>query len=563
MKLYTDEIKYGNSIILNNSDIELDKLGIYHIKGKNGVGKSSLVNNLKDKYENLICLMSQSNDSLDLETSVLDNISMFQIDHKDVIDQLKLIKLEYILEKNIKMLSGGEKRIISLLRCLLSNKKILILDEPLNDLDYTVFAKAEALINEYSKKKAIILVSHYTYNLNIYVSYVIENKNLTIIKVNNNTLKILSLENNELNIYKIKRNYIHFLIMLILIIVIAVQSSKLDIEQPIGIQNDNLYYVTTWNSASAQDKISSGGVDFTVIQCLYSFDKDNCQNQLRNSNDIVSSLDTISEEITLYPLEFINVNTQEYHSLTQYIKDIILETDQYEIDIKYSINSFEKGNNSNEVLIPKQIYSKKVIDNLKKYDIQYSIVDYEMDTIEFPLNSIIYNDYLNKYSTYSITDAILFVEETNTDQMLEDLFKSKSLIITGDLTKKIIAESNNFANLVHFTKSIALFSTLLLTISIIIVFVKEKSFKKTSTLMFNYGYSYQQIRTQRKKSYMLSLFRKCMLLSSLLVCVIMINNTKSFVSFGVLLFLIVIYAILIRGILYTIRTNNKGANNEN
>ncbi|EFR98294.1 ABC transporter, ATP-binding protein, putative, partial [Listeria ivanovii FSL F6-596] len=59
-----------------------------------------------------------------------------------------------------KFLSGGEKRLINLLRVVLSNQEVLILDEPSNDLDIDVFDKAKEIIYQVAKNKIVLLITH-------------------------------------------------------------------------------------------------------------------------------------------------------------------------------------------------------------------------------------------------------------------------------------------------------------------------------------------------------------------------------------------------------------------
>ena len=61
----------------------------------------------------------------------------------------------------IEKLSGGEKRRLFLLRMLISNPNVLILDEPTNDLDVQTLAVLEEYIESF--KGCVIVVSHDRY----------------------------------------------------------------------------------------------------------------------------------------------------------------------------------------------------------------------------------------------------------------------------------------------------------------------------------------------------------------------------------------------------------------
>ena len=75
---------------------------------------------------------------------------------------IKILGIEKILDRNIFNLSGGEAQRISIGRALLSEPKILILDEPLTGLDTPRQNKIMKIIKEINKEMAvpILFISH-------------------------------------------------------------------------------------------------------------------------------------------------------------------------------------------------------------------------------------------------------------------------------------------------------------------------------------------------------------------------------------------------------------------
>lgn len=59
-----------------------------------------------------------------------------------------------------KALSGGEKKRLSLVRAIISDTPIVILDEIVSNLDKENKEKAENIIIKESKKRCIILITH-------------------------------------------------------------------------------------------------------------------------------------------------------------------------------------------------------------------------------------------------------------------------------------------------------------------------------------------------------------------------------------------------------------------
>jgi ABC-type transport system involved in cytochrome bd biosynthesis fused ATPase/permease subunit len=86
---------------------------------------------------------------------------------KKILNQLNLdLDLELELGPNGSILSGGQISRIGLARAYLANKQLLILDEPFANLDSVNKSIVENLINIWSLKKQILLISHQDVNLN-------------------------------------------------------------------------------------------------------------------------------------------------------------------------------------------------------------------------------------------------------------------------------------------------------------------------------------------------------------------------------------------------------------
>ena len=88
---------------------------------------------------------------------------VYQISNKEKkIDELiKQFKLEEILNKKAKTLSGGWQRRLSIAISLINNPKILFLDEPTLGLDVIARKELWKIINELKGKITIILTTHY------------------------------------------------------------------------------------------------------------------------------------------------------------------------------------------------------------------------------------------------------------------------------------------------------------------------------------------------------------------------------------------------------------------
>lgn len=162
MKLLYDDIKIKKNILFKSGSLIIADNGINLITGKNGIGKTSLLKNIFNKYHDIALFIDQDNEEIIPSISILENIAMSSSSEKisRAFEFLKQLELTYLLELNVKKLSGGEKRIISIIRGLLSDRSLIIMDEPTNDLDYILVEKLIKIICDNKNKKTFLIISH-------------------------------------------------------------------------------------------------------------------------------------------------------------------------------------------------------------------------------------------------------------------------------------------------------------------------------------------------------------------------------------------------------------------
>lgn len=154
-----DKLKfsYPDNLKIYLRDIKINKADKVLIKGNNASGKSTLLRiltgNIKD-YEGDLYFNGKKQKELDYEylnhyfsiigqnqyifnMSLEDNIALYSpIEFKDFKEFFDLVHYDEIskTDKTSQSLSGGEKQRISLLRTLVRNKEILVIDEGLNQV---------------------------------------------------------------------------------------------------------------------------------------------------------------------------------------------------------------------------------------------------------------------------------------------------------------------------------------------------------------------------------------------------------------------------------------------
>lgn len=146
---------------------------IYTIIGNNGCGKSTFLNALSGqipfegavKGAKNVIQMPQSTYNFDF--SVKKNVLLFvakknEEKRKKAEEMLQEIGLTALSKKNARTLSGGEGQKTALLRTILQESDVLLLDEPTSSMDISSTLIAEKLIQDYKKETncTVFIVTH-------------------------------------------------------------------------------------------------------------------------------------------------------------------------------------------------------------------------------------------------------------------------------------------------------------------------------------------------------------------------------------------------------------------
>jgi len=185
--------KYQEKNILQNFNLHIkpkEKIGLI---GNIGSGKSTLVKlivGLKSNYTGQILINGKDIKSLNIDKlrnfisyipqhpklfnrTLYENITygLENVSEKKIYQTLTKVNLESIRDifkrimhkkvgKNGSKLSGGQRQIVWLIRSLLKDNRMIILDEPTSSLDEDNKMKVVRLIEELSKSRNIILITH-------------------------------------------------------------------------------------------------------------------------------------------------------------------------------------------------------------------------------------------------------------------------------------------------------------------------------------------------------------------------------------------------------------------
>ncbi|HBG1231083.1 TPA: ABC transporter ATP-binding protein [Clostridioides difficile] len=195
--------KFNNKDALEDISINIEKGKIVGLVGPNGAGKTTLIRIIlglikptygeikilgKKKYDNDIkkkigfCI---DKDGLYENLTARENLEFiaraYNIKNFNsiILELSKTLKINDDLDRIISEYSKGMKRKVSIIKSLLINPEILILDEPLDGLDVESQKVVEELIKKEKNNMTIIISSHNLYQIeNICDEIIILNKNL-------------------------------------------------------------------------------------------------------------------------------------------------------------------------------------------------------------------------------------------------------------------------------------------------------------------------------------------------------------------------------------------------
>lgn len=165
--------KYNEQIIFKNLSLNIPKGKMTTIMGKSGVGKTTLLRIIMgfEKFESgqIIGLENKKISVVFQENRLCENLSALKnvsiVCNKSITKEMiknELYKVGLINVDNIpvKDYSGGMKRRVAIVRAILAEYDILILDEPFKGLDIQTKNILLNYIKEKTKNKTVILVTH-------------------------------------------------------------------------------------------------------------------------------------------------------------------------------------------------------------------------------------------------------------------------------------------------------------------------------------------------------------------------------------------------------------------
>lgn len=209
-------VKYDSYTALESANLDILEDDFIGIIGPNGGGKTTLIKSIigavsysgevtlsptlfKDGKRLIGYLPQQTTFDKQFPISVIEVVlsglqsqkgfstRYSQKDKEKALQLLDSMGIITIANKQIGEISGGQMQRVLLCRAIISEPKLLILDEPTNFVDKRFESELYDILKELNKKMAIVMVSHDVHNISSAVKSIVC-VNRTIHKHNTNTL---------------------------------------------------------------------------------------------------------------------------------------------------------------------------------------------------------------------------------------------------------------------------------------------------------------------------------------------------------------------------------------
>ncbi|EAC4592415.1 ATP-binding cassette domain-containing protein [Listeria monocytogenes] len=513
--------------------MNITKNGLYIITGPNGVGKTTLAKKILQANRSISCMMKQDdNQILEYET-VLTNITMNEIAEKTVINFLEEHQLDYLITKKSKYLSGGEKRLVNLLRAILSNQEVLILDEPSNDLDIDVFEKAKQIIYQAAKSKIILLITHD----DRFTEY---DKKIEIMKNQSYEADSFSFnkESSKARIIKIKPRrtyflYIFYLICMMIFAIFLVILLKTNAEETSPSNEKGRYQLATLYSTNASSYDNNEAINTMLIQSATKFNKAKFFTEETRINEdeyyeeaINLKKDTYQE---LIYLELYNPKTKEFINIKAAMMEALRGDLKLNSETEFISNdeNYYKNSDSPAFCVPKSLtlteIEKAKIKQLG-FELHYSDT-LQSNQVEIEFNPSVYAQILKKVNQQDvlITEAYVQLKDQESfyDFLAENKLYAKKIFIKGYEPELLNSEVNQYSSAVMLIKKVALLICLLLLVLLILLIMYEVSYKNSYSTLTYYGYNEKELLQFRKKTYLITNFKVFSVISTVIFLLIM------------------------------------------
>lgn len=178
---------FGDKKVLNNINITFGESKLTCIMGQSGCGKTTLLNvimgliradkgEIKGVGNKGFAAVFQEERLCEGFTAVA-NIKLVcgrDKSLKNIEEHLREVWLEDVGDKPVSQLSGGMRRRVAIVRAVIAESDIIIMDEPFKGLDEKIKIQVMEYVKKYTSEKTVIITTHNSYEVKMLKATLIE-----------------------------------------------------------------------------------------------------------------------------------------------------------------------------------------------------------------------------------------------------------------------------------------------------------------------------------------------------------------------------------------------------
>ncbi|MBC2173736.1 ATP-binding cassette domain-containing protein [Listeria booriae] len=545
--------------------------GVYILVGANGAGKTTLAKEILKENRSICSMMKQDDNQILQHETVLTNITMNVLSEETVITFLKSHELEYLLAKKSKYLSGGEKRLVNLLRVVLSKQELLILDEPSNDLDTVVFEKVKQIIYQIAQTKKILLITHDDRFTEYEKKLIIKNS-----KIYDEAEELItcgihfdkeSEAEREIKL-KLRKTYFLYVFYFLCTTLFAICLGMLlvsDNEVTKPINKKGTYQLATLYSSNSSLYDNNESINTLLVQSATKYNKSQFFSEEKRINEDEYHEQAIKLKSNTYKnlffLELYNPESKEFIDVKALMMAKLRADLKLSEDVELILHF--KNNKSPSLHVPENIIlTDEAVAKMKTlgYDVKYNatLPDNQM---EMEFSPTLYSQVLSaiKQDHTLLTEARVELKSGDSfyDFLAANKLYAKKILIKGYEPEILNAEINQYSSSLTLIKKVLLFTGMLLLVLFILLYMYEANYRNSySTLVF-YGYDEKDIMKFRKKTYAIANFKLFSIIILAIDMGILWILARSFLSTSIIgvatIFYIIAYIVIPKAVKYSIR----------
>ena len=154
-------VSFDGRKIISHMDVHLDAGGIYGLMGESGRGKTTLLNEIEKRVHHKVSRVFQEDRLLE-DYDGLTNVMLAagKMENSECQSAMSEILTIDSISSKVRNYSGGMKRRTAILRAMLNDAPVILLDEPFTGLDEETKLKVIEFILKYRKGRTLLLVTH-------------------------------------------------------------------------------------------------------------------------------------------------------------------------------------------------------------------------------------------------------------------------------------------------------------------------------------------------------------------------------------------------------------------